>query len=58
MSAAEAWEPPEGWPDKPLHEYSATEWKRFALPALLEHVTRGRVKAPPVVAPAGPGVTR
>lgn len=47
----DAWEPPEGWPDKPLHEYSAAEWKRFALPAVLEHVTRGRVKAPVPVSP-------
>lgn len=53
MDGVEAWESvrPDGWPDKPLHEYSAAEWKRFALPALLEHVTRGRVKAPVSVSP-------
>lgn len=36
---------PEGWPDKPLHEYTAAESRRYFFPALVEHVTQGRIRA-------------
>lgn len=55
MDAADEWEytRPEGWPDKPLHEYSAAEWRAYALPVVAEHVTGGRLRAAALTPAAG-----
>ena len=34
---------PEGWPSKPLHEYSEAEFSRYAYPQLENYVLNGRV---------------
>ncbi|MBS2548396.1 hypothetical protein KGQ19_16135 [Catenulispora sp. NL8] len=34
---------PEGWPNKPLHEYSEAEFSRYAFPQLENYVLNGRV---------------
>jgi uncharacterized protein DUF6582 len=33
---------PEGWPDKPLHEYSETERRRYLVPAAQAHILGAR----------------
>lgn len=35
---------PEGWPDKPLHEYSRAETSRYFGPVLVQWVTQGRIR--------------
>ena len=34
---------PEGWPNKPLHEYTEAEFSKYAFPQLENYVLNGRV---------------
>lgn len=35
---------PEGWPDKPLHQYTSAESSRLFGPVLVQWVTQGRIR--------------